>query len=161
MDDDFGFGTSVWGAPDDPPLKLENSLSSSSIPAASSPVNDTKEDTLEAPPDSEDFDEFDDFDAAATTVSPDDDFGDFGDFGDAQNATFSSGFNEEPPIAGPSRIPLQPLRLHPLPTPDDLREQVERIIAPIYEEDDIAAITTNEEIRQAEGISQILLSPET
>lgn len=163
MDDDYGFGPSVWGAPDDPPIAHISALSTETPPPATPVIAELERDSEATAPDGTgEFDDFDDFGAPATAAAQDDDFGDFGDFGDAQDTNFAdSSTFDEPPIAGPSRIPLEPLRLKPMPSPEDLREQVERIVAPIWAEDDIGAVTTNEEIRQAEGISQILLSADT
>lgn len=113
-------------------------------------------------------DDFDDFGTAQTAPSDtqDDDFGDFGDFGEAEEmvtpADFGEdGFGQEVPIAGPS-IPdsgWEPLKLDPMPSRDDLRIQLDELLGPIWSED-ISAYTTDEDIRQVEGVSQILVTSE-
>ncbi|KAJ7498712.1 hypothetical protein FB451DRAFT_1384504 [Mycena latifolia] len=67
------------------------------------------------------------------------------------------------PLAGPSSFPTswEPLRLDPLPDKGDLREQVDIILAPIWGDVDISSVTTNEGIREVEGITQILVNPES
>jgi hypothetical protein len=158
MEDDFSF-TSVWGAPSDP-----SSLPSSLNQTVVLPVTDFPASSSSSQGD----DDFDDFGTARTGPSDaqDDDFGDFGDFGDAEEmvapADFENvGFGQEVPIAGPT-IPewdWEPLRLDPTPSRTDLQNQVDEMLGPIWA-DDISEFTTAEDIRQVEGVSQILVTAE-
>ncbi|KAJ7068465.1 hypothetical protein C8F01DRAFT_1208020 [Mycena amicta] len=140
MDDDFTFGSSVWGSSDPVLPPLSQSF---------------------APPQPQ-FDDFDDFgspteSAPAKTEDEDDDFGDFGDFGDADappDTAFGVAFADTPPVV----TGWEPLKLVPMPDKDELREQIEGILAPIWRHGDV---TTNDGIREVEGISQILVSPES
>ncbi|KAJ6628869.1 hypothetical protein B0H10DRAFT_1940237 [Mycena sp. CBHHK59/15] len=138
-EDDLAFGASVWG----------------STELASQPHF---------------LDNFDDFGSPTETAPPevDDDFGDFGDFGDAEENSAgpefddSVEFGEATPVAGPSfRADWEPLKLDPMPDKEDLPEQVNEILGPIWGEDDISQVTTKEGIREVEGISQILVNPES
>jgi hypothetical protein len=173
MDDDFTFGASVWGASNDPTrlTHITTSLSSLGSPAPS------------PAPSQDQLDDYDDFHTPPQTQNPsiaqDDDFGDFGDFGGAEgledgrdfghDADFGQGgdfgdfaedvsFHEQP-IPGPSQTVWEPLRLTPLPSRDVLEEQINRILDPVWIRD-ISLLTTDEDIRQVEGVSQILVTPE-
>jgi hypothetical protein len=153
--DDLSFGSDVWGTTSDaiPPPP-------SSIPTF--PTNSSTDDG---------FDDFDDFGGSeATKTVADavgDDFGDFGDFGEPQmgiSSGYEAGqsFEEDIPIAGPS-IPTadwEPLRLHPPPSKDDIRRQVEALIAPLWADENIAGSMTDDDIRQVEGLKQILVTSE-
>ncbi|KAG0709828.1 hypothetical protein DFH29DRAFT_885971 [Suillus ampliporus] len=172
MDDDFTFGASVWGAPNDP-TRLANITTSFPSPALPSPA--LSQDRL---------DDYDDFHTPPQTHNPsiaqEDDFGDFGDFGEAEDlegdrdfghdADFEQGadfgdfaedatFHEEP-IPGPSHTVWEPLRLNPLPFREELERQINCILDPVWIRD-ISSLTTDEDIRQAEGVSQILVTPES
>ena len=149
MDDDITFGASVW-ATSDP--------AESSIPKlASAPVA--------LPEDDQSFDDFDDFGPAETAPESsiqDDDFGDFDDFTDGAAGTSGfedvSGFANQ--VAGPSSYSLwAPLSLDPRPTKEQLQEDVDAILAPLWTVSEIEAGTTDEPIREAEGIAQILVTP--
>lgn len=152
MDDDLAFGASVWAA---------------SEPAAVRPI-------ITPPPVTQavSFDDFDDFgpptDAETThDDGGDDDFGDFGDFGEAEDLATPADFGEEGVvfeemrIAGPSSqyADWEPLRLDPMPSRGELEAQVNDILAPVWDQD-ISQFTTDEEIREVEGVSQILATPE-
>ncbi|KAL1675392.1 hypothetical protein EV122DRAFT_218587 [Schizophyllum commune] len=138
----------------------------------------------EAPAD-DGFGDFDDFAGPAQAGGDDDDFGDFGDFGDADGggdagagfgeaSTFgsasgfddasgfgsSSGFDDFG-IPGPSRADWTPLHLEPMPSREELVEDINAIIAPIWERDDVQAYVTDEAEREAEGVNQILTTPES
>ena len=157
MDDDFALGASVWGSSDLPtpptrPLQPPPQISP-------------------APSQAESVDDFDDFGTPAETLSvsgdgTDDDFGEFGDFGEAeQNEGFGSAafddtsFVEEPqPIAGPSRN-IEPLRLIPYPSRQDLEEQIENLLHPLW--DNVSPDLFHDlPIRQTTGLNQILVTPE-
>jgi len=157
MEDDFSF-TSIWGTPSDP-----------------SPILSTLKETIVPPAidfapssSSSQGDDFDDFGTARTGTSDaqDDDFGDFGDFGDAEEmgtpADFGKvGFGLEEQFAGPETTDSNwdPLRLNPMPSKEDLETQLDEMLGPIWT-DDISEFTTAEHIRQVEGVSQILVTPE-
>lgn len=152
LDDDFSFDSSVWGVPAPAPSLLSPppppSLSSSS-PAASH----------------DQLDDFDDFHTPLESKTPslaqDDDFADFGDFGEVGgsgvNFTFEedTSFGEE--IQGPesSQLSWRSLRLDPLPSVQDLSLQIEEILGPVWPHK-LSSLTRDEDIRQVEGISQIL-----
>ncbi|KII94931.1 hypothetical protein PLICRDRAFT_98173 [Plicaturopsis crispa FD-325 SS-3] len=187
MDDD-AFGSSVWGTPSESPLPPTENLpsfhvdsvfseSTSTFPLSSDlsaaipafPPPDA--DPFTAPSTSGQFDDFDDDfgDAPVPTAEADDDFGDFGDFGDAQAEDFGSqggfgeqvGFGEEVRIAGPSEVPWEPLRLDPTPSQELLHDQLDAILAPVWANEDLSTVTTQDDIRQVEGISQILVTAES
>lgn len=173
MDDDFTFGASVWGTSNDPTHLANITTSFSSLePPAPSPA-----------PSQDQLDDYDDFHTPPQTqnssIAQEDDFGDFGDFGDAegleggrdfereadfgQDADFGdfaedASFHEEP-IPGSSQTPWVPLRLTPLPSRTELEKQINYILDPIWTRD-ISLLTTDEDIRQVEGVSQILVTPE-
>ncbi|KAJ7781028.1 hypothetical protein B0H16DRAFT_1358266 [Mycena metata] len=150
MDDDFG--ASVWGSPEPtfPPPSHSNFIS----------------------PPTPRLDDFDDFGSPTETTNPvaqdDDDFGDFGDFGEAEENPSGPEFTESEgfggiPVAGPSSFQTtwEALNLDPMPSRVDLRDQVDEILAPIWRNIDISQVTTNEGIREVEGISQILINAES
>ncbi|KAG6916711.1 hypothetical protein DXG01_005660 [Tephrocybe rancida] len=147
MDDDFAFGASVWGS--DAPVSM---LPPRTIASLEPQFNDN--------------DGFDDFNNASDIVPADageDDFGDFGDFGEAEVVETSSfGFEEDVRIAGPSSSSeWHSLKLDPMPSRQGLTEQLNNILEPIWGYDDLANILTNDEIREVEGVSQILMTPES
>ncbi|KAH8094812.1 hypothetical protein BXZ70DRAFT_1033091 [Cristinia sonorae] len=161
MDEDFDIGASVWGSgdlstPTARPLEAPPMIS----PAPSSVA--------------ESLDDFDDFGTPAETVAAsgdemDDDFGDFGDFGEAGqvdafgSATFGeeTTFVAEPePIAGPSRGEIHPLRLIPYPSRQELEEQIDELLHSLW--DDVTPDMFHDRpIRQAAGLNQILITPES
>ncbi|KAJ7682582.1 hypothetical protein DFH06DRAFT_1161578, partial [Mycena polygramma] len=155
-DDDLTFGTSVWGS------------SEPALPPPSQPK-------FISPPQTQ-MDDFDDDDFGSPTetarpaVEEEEDFGDFGDFGDAEENPPGPEFSEsedfgEIPVAGPSIFQTpsswDALNLDPMPSREDLREQVDGILAPIWGNTDISQVTTKEGIREVEGINQILVNPES
>ncbi|KZT13039.1 uncharacterized protein LAESUDRAFT_690144 [Laetiporus sulphureus 93-53] len=154
MDDDISLGASVWGAP--------------ASPVAIKPISAAFTPTLS----SEDgFDDFKDFHTPAETTTAtdeevDDDFGDFGDFGGPQGVEYSAGFDEEVAfgeevrIPGPSGIDWQPLRLDPSSSRQDLQEQVDHILGPLWVTID-ASQMSDKEIREAAGLSQTLVTSES
>ncbi|KAH6915052.1 hypothetical protein BKA70DRAFT_1257849 [Coprinopsis sp. MPI-PUGE-AT-0042] len=163
MDEDLAWGSSVWAV--------------ESGPSLSTTTTKPRPPSIEVPPpptpfdqDSAGFDDFDDFSAPTETVEEgavvaDDDFGDFEDFeeGDVQPASAFGdvhSFNE----AGPSTFgtfeqPWQPLQLDPLPSLQELRQEVDDILAPLWLGEDISATTTDDPMRDVEGIGQILITP--
>jgi Domain of unknown function (DUF5102) len=147
MDDDLTFGVSVWGAPDEP-----------IDPSSSTPFR--------IPVHPGTSDEFDDFGEPAPTTLKGGDDDDFGDFGDAEEAINVAEFGETVAFGEEVRInerlesAWQPLRLDPIPSREVLRQQIDDILEPIWADEDVSRLTTEEDIRQAEGISQILISSE-
>lgn len=153
MDDDITFGASVWGASD-----LVESTSSLKL---SPPIIQPSKFDDDSP-----FGDFDDFGApeeAAQGDLKDDDFGDFGDFGEAEagsSMTFGDtvDFDEDTRIPGPSSQNWRPLLLDPFPSRSSLERELDDTLAPIWQRENIANITTDEPIREAEGIAQILVT---
>ena len=170
MDDDFTLGTSVWGTSNEP-IRIANITTSFSSLGSPAPSPAPSQDQL---------DDYDDFHTPPQTqnssIAQEDDFGDFGDFGEVESlegdrdfeheADFGQGgdfaedisFQEEP-IPGSSQITWEPLRLTPLPSREELEKQINRILDPVWVRD-ISLLTTDEDIRQLEGVSQILVTPE-
>lgn len=180
MDDDFGFGASVWSSE---PSTLSQSPPESSLALASTsnnlngvlapppttllppPLN------LSVPTTKDGFDDFDDFgdpgESALPVVAADDEFGDFGDFGEAEEFESSEGFTAETPafevpsaFASPAYpVNWEPLSLDPLPSRPTLHAQIEELVGPIFTSD-ISLYTTDEDIREAEGFNQVLVTQE-
>lgn len=153
MDDDIIFGASVWGAS----ATLDVPPPPQSISSASS-VSNYQDARV-------DLDDFDDFGPSQTVESEgnDDDFDDFGDFGDVGDvdAVAPSQFGFEEPVAGPStRKEWHTLSIDPLPSRSDLEDEVNEILAPYWENDDISQVTTTDRIREVEGITQVLTTAE-
>lgn len=151
MEDDISFGASVWGAPTD----FAPVLSINRVPSTST---------------DDGFDDFDDYRTPAETVvasgdEGDDDFGDFGDFGDAQTIggvhsfVEEAAFDEDVRIPGPSGAEWEPLQLDPLPSRQELQQQVDEILGPLWATMDLSQLS-DEQIREAEGLSQTLVTPE-
>ena len=153
MDDDLTFGASVWGSTE--PVDI---LQTSSQTTQQSNQTLTTE--------RDDFDDFDDFGSPTANTAQismeDDDFGDFGDADDSSAPTAfadSTGFAENP-IAGPSRVGWEPLHLDPFPGRDELVEQIDEIMEPIWRTYPASEYTTGEGIRDVEGANQILVTSE-
>lgn len=145
MDDDLTFSASVWAA--STPLGVASTLW-------------TTPPKLDATPD--DFDDFGPPNDSDREAIEDDDFGDFGDFGEAlegESLTLENGVNfGQLPLPGPSH--WRPLQLNPFPSRSSLENEISETLAPIWQYEDISEVTTDEDIREAEGISQILLTPD-
>jgi hypothetical protein len=155
MDDDLTFGTSVWNTSE--PVTIDNSL-----PSTISFVGDA----ISGQPQPTFDDDFDDFGSSTKTQdvpSEDDDFGDFGDFGEVVEL-------DDPPatslaqaddfrIAGPSSHGWRPLSLNPFPSRSELENTINEALSPIWNYEDIADVTTDDPIREVEGLAQILTTP--
>lgn len=161
MGDDFSFA-SVWGAATDP-----SPIPSPKPPTLAPPLDDFPPAPSSSQGDGDDdFDDFGTAPSGAPSEMQDDDFGDFGDFGEAEAsgtpADFGDdGFGQQEPIEGPP-IPdsdWEPLKLDPLPSRMELRSQLEDVLGPVWD-DDISEYTTGEDVRQVEGVSQILVTAE-
>ncbi|KAF7985249.1 hypothetical protein HWV62_7914 [Athelia sp. TMB] len=151
MDDDFAF-SSPWGAPspNPVPLTLVPPPVDSGFPSSTSSSQQGDDD-------------FDDFGTARTAPSDamDDDFGDFGDFGDGAPGDFDdAGFGQEVPIMSPLPQEWEPLRLDPFPSRAGLQAQLDELLEPVWKTD-VSQFTTADDVREVEGISQILVTAES
>lgn len=156
--DDFTFGADVWGVNE--PIKIEPSTSAIEEPT-------TPLESYLTPRNQ--FDEFDDEfgePAEATeTKEGEDDFGDFGDFEEPQDVQGGStqfgdtGFFETPST---STLPgaWEPLRLDPLPSRNQLERHTSDLLTSLWGLGSLSDVTTSEDIREAEGIAQLLIYPE-
>ena len=156
MDDDLTFGTSVWATSE--PLTANNSL----LPSTISPHSNVGVFTQ---PKSTFDDDFADFGASteAQGIPTEDDFGDFGGFGevvelDDAPAT-SLGQVDDFRIAGPSSYSWRPLSLNPIPSRSTLERMINETLSPIWSQEDIADVTTDDPIREVEGLAQVLITP--
>ena len=146
MDDDLTFSASVWAA--STPLDIvSTSRATSSHNFEYATPND--------------FDDFGPPDESNREAVDDDDFGDFGDFDEAhegESLAMEEGVNfEQLSLPGPSH--WHPVQLDPFPSRSSLENEINGILEPIWQYEDISDVTTDENIREAEGISQILLTP--
>jgi hypothetical protein len=154
------WGSSAWvDAPStsSPPAKLAPAFALAPPPAPSAVIQ------------TDDFDDFDDFgDSVAPVASAaggggedDDDFGDFGDFGEVSDTVVEQPLVEEPaPYVAPPARQLEMLRLHPGQPRAEIREQVERLIEPLFPRSEVEALTTGDGIREVGGLNQILVTEE-
>ncbi|KAI0750953.1 hypothetical protein C8Q80DRAFT_1154772 [Daedaleopsis nitida] len=165
MEDDIAFGASVWGAPDEPVAVAPLALKPPAFAVSPSPST--------AP---DDFDDFDNFRTPAETTAgsgdegEDDDFGDFGDFGETEQLPITPGFSstfgeityaELESIGGPSAPrEWQPIRLHPFPSREQLQENVDNILGPLWLHDDTSHLT-DDAIREVGGLNQTLVTAES
>ncbi|KAF7798341.1 hypothetical protein EIP86_009562 [Pleurotus ostreatoroseus] len=151
-EDDIAFGASVWGASD----RLTLSPPTLSAPQIS-PEPSSSQDG---------FDDFDEFGTPAETLAAsgdegDDDFGDFGDFGDGAQV---AGDAFEPQAFETMLTPRPPsewqaLSLSPIPPRKDLQALINSTLGPLWSSD--VPHFSDEPIRQAEGLNQTLVTPES
>lgn len=143
--DDYSFA-SVWDS-SDPVVKAEPSTPAFIIP---------QEATIKAGDESlaDDFD--DDFDEpiAVTTAAQDDD--DFGDFGDFEETTADTPRSAETTVNYSHWLPLC---VDPLRSGIELRRDINEILGPTWV-DEMPELMTDDDIRDVEGISQVLITPE-
>jgi hypothetical protein len=155
MDDEWG--SNVWGAPEASASLPKPPIAVAAVAAALESFGDFDDFGSSAPPPapSDTGDDFDDFGDGFAAPAPagDDEFDDFGDFGET--------------VAEPALAPVpvssqdwEPLRLWPWPEPEELQRQLDALLAPIFPADVFAQHTTDEEIRQAEGVNQVLVTAE-
>ncbi|GJJ07288.1 hypothetical protein Clacol_001488 [Clathrus columnatus] len=151
MDD---WGTSVWDTPSgNPPTTSVVLISDAFAP----------EDVEDAPNDIGDSTT----NFAGQNQFSEDDFGDdFGDFGDGEQLSFEdndmNGFQDADAFQDfPALIPTawEPLCLDPWPSSEELASDVDNLLQMIWPLDS-STILTDENIRQVEGITQILITPE-
>jgi len=155
MDD---WGTSVWDTSEPTDHKTTfDGLSLSPFPVPSESV------LSEALP----FDENGDFGEIVQPVGDDAFEDDFGDFDDGENMAFDEsdigGFSSVEPVpaafAPPPLATWEPLRLDPLPSPAELSGYVQSVLSNVWPLSNAVELTTSEDIRQAEGINQVLVTP--
>ncbi|KIY49409.1 hypothetical protein FISHEDRAFT_41732 [Fistulina hepatica ATCC 64428] len=139
MDDDLTFGSSVWDTP--------TSQSEKAFSALNEPTNE--------------FGDLGDFAPAQEDTAGDND--DFGDFDDAEQVdAFDPVLAASQSYwAAPGPSSWTPLRLHPMPPQSELAEQVNAVLEPMWNDYDISASATQEAIREAPGMNQILASSES
>jgi hypothetical protein len=154
MDDDITFGTSVWATSE--PVTADNNL----------PPFTTKPHSFVTQPRSTFDDDFADFGAsteAQDIPTDDDDFGDFGDFGEVLELDDAPAPSlaqvDDFRIAGPSSHSWRPLSLNPIPSRSTLESMINETLGPIWSHESIIDVTTDEPIREAEGLAQILVTP--
>lgn len=150
LDDDFSFNSSVWGVPTPAPSLL------SPPPPLSSTSPAVSHDQL---------DDFDDFHTPLESKTPslaqDDDFADFGDFGEVGGSDANFAFEEDTTFSEKIQVPdlsqlsWRSLRIDPVPSAQDLSVQIEEILGPVWPYK-LSSLTSDEDIRQVEGISQVL-----
>ncbi|KAF9464351.1 hypothetical protein BDZ94DRAFT_1191017 [Collybia nuda] len=153
MDDDITFGASVWGTSDvvDTLSPLQTKRSSLSTSLEPHFIDD----------------QFDDFESPLPAVHgdmADEDFGEFdeADVGNSTGFEDDESFGEEVQIAGPSSyVEWLPLGLNSLSSRSVLEDQVGSILEPIWGSEDISRLLTNDRIREVEGVTQILVTPES
>lgn len=161
------WGTSIWDTPSEPlsqpPLeKLAPPITPPAFHEVSEPAPEVSG-SLVLPTTFDDFE----FGEAAQPVA-DDDFGDdFGDFDEGQSVEFEDddmkGFREadlmpkEPP---PPIVTWEPLRLDPLPPSSELFQRVQELLGHTWSSPNPGDLMTSEDIRQVEGLGQILVTPD-
>ena len=152
MDDDLMFGASVWATSTPVEISSTSKATSSSNLEYGAAIHGV----------ANDFDNFGPPDESYGEAIEDDDFGDFGDFGEAYvggSLALDEGVNfEQLPLPGSSH--WRPLQLDPFPSRSSLENEINEALAPIWQYEDISDVTTDEDIREAEGIAQILLTPD-
>lgn len=152
MDDDLMFGASVWATSTPVEIPSTSKATSSSNLEYGASIHEV----------ANDFDNFGPPDESNGEAIEDDDFGDFGDFGEAyvgEPLALDEGVNfDQLPLPGPSH--WRPLQLDPFPSRSSLENEINEGLAPIWQYEDISDVTTDEDIREAEGIAQILLTPD-
>lgn len=147
MDDDLTFNASVWA--ESTPVEIASTSKGTSSPSLE----------YETP---DDFDDFGPPDESDKEAIEDDDFGDFGDFGEAnadESLVLEDVNFEQLPLPGPSN--WRPLQLDPFPSRSSLENEINETLVPIWQYENISDVTTDEQIREAEGIAQILLTPDS
>ena len=178
--DPFGFETSAaWqDAPSSNPSLSPpaTSTSSSFFVSPPPPASTSSGITIQ----NDGFDEFDDFTPVPVTTGTaeggeEDDFGDFGEFGDpepvaivaAEPDVFSSSMDDDGFAFGNDNVfqpaktaDWQPLRVKPLPDLLELSQRVRELLTPVLRGPDVDALLSGEGIRQMEGPTQLLVTPE-
>lgn len=150
MEEDFG--SSVWATQ----ASATTSLSSPYFPTFP-----------QASPTTNQFDDFEGLgaqDNAAGDGDDDDEFGDFGEFGQAEDTTEefgdSSRLNELVPVTGSSPWDTEPNHFDPYQSRSMLETQIEEILGPLWDGDDLSEALTDEDVREVGGLAQILVTPD-
>lgn len=162
MDDEFDLGSSVWTT------SIPSTSSSSKLNKSYPKITSTTS-SLSQPED--EFDDDDGFDEPITVPASaeDDDFGDFGDFGDFRDpveSIDSTGFTQplefsaDEDFHSQSSTEWNALHLYPQPSHSTLREEVDVLLHPLWLRSDASQFLTQENIRQVEGLNQILVTSE-
>ncbi|KAI5119512.1 hypothetical protein M0805_002448 [Coniferiporia weirii] len=157
MDDDFGFGSSIWTTPSSDAYTANTERTSEIV---LSPSHDAQfhDDA---------FDDFE-FDApiqASTSAVEDEDFGDFGDFGETIEGqgldTFAqvSVFDNEGLFTAQNEAEWEALRLDPLPSGSSLKAGIGDVMQPLWDSISVSKLLTDEDIRQVGGLNQTLVTP--
>ena len=169
MEDDFGFGTSVWATPvaDVPPTKTLDRLPEPAFPSLGNSLKTTPPTLFkETGP----FDDNNDFKCSppsqiVTNAGDDDDFGDFGGFDEGDGSATLGTFAQDEDFGqsafqNDDSVDWVALHLDPLPSTSHLKDDVERILRPVWPRIDASISLTDEDIRQVGGINQILVTHE-
>ncbi|KAH9482768.1 hypothetical protein JR316_0004868 [Psilocybe cubensis] len=144
MDDDLTFGASVWAT-------SEPTESDSVLKSESRLISQFDDNTFD------DFDEFGEPEDATGTDLKDDDFGDFENVDTGPSTSFRDVlFEPDGATVGSSSRPWRPLHLDPPLSRSDLESQINETLGPIWNNEDLSSFTSDDSIREAEGISQIL-----
>jgi len=142
MDDDFAFG-SVWASDSGP--------SALALPSTSA-FTPTQDDTG--------FDDgFDDFgEVQQVDLGQDGEDDDFGDFGEAEDSFANDTAQGQLPGTDSD---WSALVLRPLPSRPELHREIEDILEPLWTNDDLSLVMTDDPIRDVGGINQVLVTPES
>ena len=154
MDDDLAFGTSVWATSE--PIPSESGLPGiNPNPFVGDAISDEPQFTV--------LDDFADSTTTKDVLAEDDDFGDFGDFREAveldDSAATLLAHADDFRIGGSSSHSWRPVLLNPFPSRSELEITINETLSPIWNHEDIKDVTTDDPIREAEGIAQILMRP--
>jgi hypothetical protein len=150
MEEDFG--SSIWATQE------------SGTTSLSSPYFST---LPRIPPTINQFDEFGGYGTqgdAAPQGDDDDEFGDFGEFGQAEDTTKefadSSRFSVPIPMTDSSPWDRELRRFDPQQSRPMLEAQIEDILGPLWDGDDLNEALTDEDVREVGGLAQILVTPD-
>jgi hypothetical protein len=150
MEEDFG--PSVWATQESGTASLSSPYFST-IPRALPMINQ--------------FDELGGFgtqgDAAAQ--GDDDEFGDFGEFGQAEDTTeefadSSRRLSVPIPVMDSSPWDRELHHFDPQQSRSMLEAQIEEILGPLWDCDDLSEALTDEDVREVGGVVQILVTPD-
>lgn len=162
MDDDLGeFGPSVWSTSDVPSTSKLQQADPHNVFTSSPPVELSFSQ----------MDKFDDFSGDFQTSNDqggfNDDFGDFEEFSDSAQTGGNVSFASEPledgdlGFGGTTSLLGQwkSLVLEPFPSTAKLKQDIEGLLDPLVDPED-SHFFTEEDIRQVEGLNQILVTQE-
>lgn len=154
MEDDITFGTSVWATSG--PIAADNNPTPNNTNfLIGNPTIVQPQSTFD-----DDFSDFGTSTKAQVLSNEDEDFGDFGDFGEVVEIDNSPLAEvDDFRIAGPSSQGWRPLSVNPFPPQSVLESTINETLSPIWNHEDIADVTTDDPIREAEGIAQVLITP--